>query len=67
MSKQPKPPKTGRPAMPAAKRQSSIISVRATSAERKAVEAQAEKAGLNLSDYVRLQLGLEIKLQRTKN
>jgi len=42
--------------MPAKQRQSSIVGVRFTAAERKALEQVAQKAGLTLSQFIRRKL-----------
>jgi hypothetical protein len=51
----------GRPKKPAKERQSEIVGLRFTLAERKQFEQAARKAGLSLSEYLRSQLGLERK------
>jgi len=53
----------GRPKKPAKERQSEIVGVRFTSAERQRFEQAARKAGLSLSEYLRSKLGLERKSQ----
>jgi hypothetical protein len=51
----------GRPKKPAKERQSEIVGLRFTPAERKLFEQDARKAGLSLSEYLRSQLGLRSK------
>jgi uncharacterized protein (DUF1778 family) len=48
----------GRPKMKAQERQSHLIALRVTPAERKALEQAARKAGISVSDYIRLKLSL---------
>jgi predicted HicB family RNase H-like nuclease len=43
----------GRPPKPPAKKQSALVSVRFTPAERKAVERAARKSGLSISKLIR--------------
>jgi predicted HicB family RNase H-like nuclease len=43
----------GRPKLPARERQSEQVAVRMTTAERKALEQAAKKAGISLSNYLR--------------
>jgi len=50
-----------RPTKPAKDRQSEIVGVRFTRAERKAFDRAAKKAGLSLSNYLRKKLGLPRK------
>ena len=47
-----------RPTKSAKDRQSEIVGVRFTPAERKAFDKAAKKAGLSLSSYIRHKLGL---------
>ena len=49
----------GRPKLPAKERQSVILGIRLTKAEKRALEEAAGKAGLSLSNYVRQLLGLK--------
>jgi predicted HicB family RNase H-like nuclease len=51
----------GRPKMPARKRQSHLIALRLTPAERTKLERLAGKSGLSVSDYVRQALGFKTK------
>ena len=48
----------GRPAKLARDKQSEIVGVRFTPAERKAFDRAAKKADLSLSNYIRKKLGL---------
>jgi uncharacterized protein (DUF1778 family) len=50
--------KMGRPPIPTKERQSTIIGLRFTMEERKALEQAAQRADLSLSDYIRTKLGL---------
>ncbi len=50
--------KMGRPKKQAKERSSHLIALRLTPAEHEALERQAEKATLSLSNYVRKKLGL---------
>lgn len=50
----------GRKPLPPAKRRSAWIKLRVTDGERAGLQAQAERAGLTLSDYLRSQ-GLDAK------
>jgi len=47
--------------MKATERQSEIVGVRLTPAERKLFEQDARRAGVSLSEYLRSQLGLRSK------
>jgi len=49
----------GRPAKLARDKQSEIVAVRLTPAERKEFERDAKKAGLSISNYIRKRLGFD--------
>jgi len=49
----------GRPTKLARDRQSEIVAVRLTPAERKEFERASKKAGLSISNYIRKQLGFD--------
>jgi uncharacterized protein (DUF1778 family) len=53
--------RTGRPKKPKSERQSHLIALRLTPAERKKLEKMAEKSGQSVSDYVRRALGFKGK------
>jgi hypothetical protein len=53
--------KMGRPPLPAKERQSRIIALRLTRAERQQLERLAEKSGISVSGYVRRALGFKEK------
>jgi hypothetical protein len=55
--------KMGRPRKLARERQSQIVGVRLTAAERNILERAARKAGLSLSDHVRQVLRLKRNLE----